>query len=293
VEKAWAMTTRDAQSDRVLRAMSDDGGFRLVALRTTTLAQDAARAHGLTGSAACLLGELLTAAVLVRETMAPDQRVQATVQASDGGRLLADSFPDGRTRGLVRPPAGGGPMRFGPGALLQVSRVLHGGRLHQSVVSAAGPGGLSGALSEYLQASEQVTSATAVACVDDPGGITACGGFLVQLLPGAPHGPLAVLTERMADFADLGRLLEETDGDADHLASEVFYGMAHTLLARSEVRWGCPCDAVRVVSAMASLGAEELRDVVAKGEVLEVACDYCGEQYQVGPEQLRALLEPS
>lgn len=45
--------------------------------------------------------------------------------------------------------------------------------------------------------------------------------------------------------------------------------------------------------ALASLGEAEIRKIVESGEVLTIACDYCGVSYQVSPAELRGLLEKS
>ena len=93
--------------DRVLRAMTDDGSFRVVATRTTDMVRGATAAQGVRGAAARTFGELLTGAVLVRESMAPDLRVQAVLQGDDRrSRMVADAHPDGMTRGLVQLAAG-------------------------------------------------------------------------------------------------------------------------------------------------------------------------------------------
>ena len=48
--------------DRVLRAMTDDGSFRVVATRTTDMVRGATAAQGVRGAAARTFGELLTGA---------------------------------------------------------------------------------------------------------------------------------------------------------------------------------------------------------------------------------------
>ena len=70
--------------DSVVRAITDDGSFRVVALRTTDTVRAIAAAQRVKGDEARWLGELVTGTVLVRETMAPDLRVQGVLQSSAG-----------------------------------------------------------------------------------------------------------------------------------------------------------------------------------------------------------------
>ena len=288
-----ADTAKSARTN-VVRAMTQDGGFRVVAACTTTLARDAAAVHKITGSAAAMYAELLTGAVLLRETMAPQYRLQLSVEAADGVRLMADAHPDGMTRGLATFPDGKPVVHFGPEAKLKASRIMHGGRLHQSVVAASDVDGIGGALMRYAQTSAQVTATIGVACTDDSSGIRRCGGFVVQLLPDPPQAALMVMTERLAhDFSDLGRMLERVDEDARALADELLFGMEYSILSEQEAAIRCNCSSPRVVGALASLGRAEIARIVEEAELLSIDCDYCRTTYQVGPEQLRSLLVDS
>ena len=90
--------------DRVLRAMTNDGAFRVITLRTTDTVQAAIEAQRVRGPLGRPFAELLTASVLVRETMSPGLRVQLILQGGQGGSIVADSRPEGLTRGLVQAP---------------------------------------------------------------------------------------------------------------------------------------------------------------------------------------------
>jgi len=79
-------------SDLVVRALTEDGAFRVIAARTTETAKGVAESQKASGPRALLLAEMVTAAILVRETMAPDLRVQAILQGEDPKtRIVTDS----------------------------------------------------------------------------------------------------------------------------------------------------------------------------------------------------------
>ena len=121
----------------MVRGITDDGAFRVIAARTTQTVRGAVAAQGARGATARHFGELITGAVLLREAMAPRFRMQAILKGAPGkGSLVADSHPDGTSRGLVNfgkgPAAVGGGTDDGPapsvslgrGALLQVMRSM-------------------------------------------------------------------------------------------------------------------------------------------------------------------------
>ncbi len=280
--------------DLVVRAITADGAFRVIAVRTSETAKDVAAVQKAQGSRAKLLAEMLTAAVLVRETMAPDLRVQGILQGDDPKtRIVADSFPDGTTRGLVQ-LRDGTDVSLGQRSVLQMMRTLHNGQIQQGMVQASETGGISAALMEYMQASEQVVSFAAVGAVAQDDGVISAGGYIVQLLPEASEGPLMVMTERLKDFPPIHDLLAKNEASPEHLLSEVLYGMPYDEVGRGTLRFECRCSEERLLSTLLSLPRADVRELVTgihTGEVLEIDCDYCQRHYRISPERLRGVLD--
>ena len=281
-------------SDLVVRAITADGAFRVIAVRTSETAKGVAAVQKAEGPRAKLLAEMLTAAVLVRETMAPDLRVQGILQGDDPKtRIVADSFPDGTTRGLVQ-LRNGTDVALGQRAVLQMMRTLHNGQIQQGMVQASETGGISGALMEYMQASEQVISFAAVGAVTGDDGEISAGGYIVQLLPEASEGPLMVMTERLKDFPSIQDLLAKNEASPEHLLSEVLYGMPYDEVGRGTLRFECRCSEERLLATLLSLPRADIRELVTginPGEVLEIDCDYCQRHYRISPERLRGVLD--
>jgi len=279
--------------DSVLRAMTDDGAFRVITVRMTDTCDRALAKQKTWGRNGRFLGELLTGTVLVRETMAPTHRVQAFFRTKDRrGQLIADAHPDGGNRALIARSDGVGDIVFENGTL-EMMRTLYTGELHRGVVTIPKSGGLSSALMAYMAESEQVASMIAVACVVDGERVRAAGGYIVQLLPEVGRGPLAVMTERLREFEQIDDLIDKLDADPVPLLDELLYGMPFTRLEQSPLRFECRCNAVRVMSALASIGRSELIDLVKEARPIELGCDYCGQQYVVSPLELQGLLQQS
>ena len=141
--------------------MTDDGSFRLMAARVTDTVRGVVAAQKLSGEAARQLGQLVCAAVLYRETMAPTLRVQIALQGADGsGHLLADSNPEGWSRGLSH-RTDGQLVKLGSG-MLQMIRSLPSGDLHRGVVQMPESGDISEGVMSYMQSSEQIATMVAV-----------------------------------------------------------------------------------------------------------------------------------
>jgi len=276
--------------------MTDDGAFRVMTARTSDAARVAIERQGAEGSNATLFAELLTGALLYRETMAPTLRVQCILQGSgESGHIVADSHPDGTLRGLVQCRAGHDAITLGPGAILKMMRTLPNGDLHQGAVRLDSEEGISGALMLTMQRSEQIASVVSVGARLRGGALYEAAGYLVQLLPEAPEAEeaLRMMTDRLERMPSVSQMLEAAPCSADALMDRLLEGMPHTLLGESAPRFGCSCDRVRILTGLSTLGRGEILEMVELGEPLEIRCDYCGEAFVVRVEELRGLLRPS
>lgn len=282
--------------DTVLRAITDDGAFRVIAADTTATVRGALEAQSPAGlDLVRTFADLLTGAVLVRESMAPDNRLQAILQGDDPrARMVADTHPDGATRGLIQLPPNTKAMPLGERGVLQVARTLHNGQLHQGVIQVPqGTPTISSAYMAYMQESEQVVTVMAVGCHVAGGEVVAAGGYMVQLLPEVEEGPLMVMTERLKNFEDIVPLLARGAASPEVLLSETLYGMPYTKVGDRTVHFGCRCSPERLAGSLASLPRSDIESLMEGGKTLEIQCDYCRKNYEFTMDQLRNLLEPA
>jgi molecular chaperone Hsp33 len=276
-------------SDNALRAVTDDGAFRVITVRTTDTVRRMLATHSLWGAEAIHLADLVTGAILLRETMAPWHRLQGLLRSADGSSLwLGESHPDGGARGLLTRKGKRAAASI-EGGTLEVVRTLQNGELHRGVVQVPA-GTVSKALMVYLQESEQVVSMLAIACVLGDDHVVAAGGYLVQLLPGVGRGPLAVMAERLADFEHIGPLLATSDAATSPLMDELLYGMPFTRLEERPLAWRCRCSAERVRASLATLPRSDLVELSANDKPVELSCDFCHSAYAVSAVELRAMI---
>ncbi|MEO8182202.1 MAG: Hsp33 family molecular chaperone HslO [Deltaproteobacteria bacterium] len=276
-------------NDSSLRAMTDDSAFRVMAVNTTQTVREALSRQAPSGMTRKTFADLLTGAVLVRETMSPNERVQAILKRrKETGSLLADTHPTEGTRGLVSLPANS--LQFPlTDAVLQVMRRLHGGNTHQGVVDVPTGGDVSDALREYMRVSEQVDTLVAVGTLFDGEEVAHAGGYLIQLLPGVGTAPLAFMTERVREFGNIDAHLASGKAEPRALIAALLEQIPYTELSDSELKFGCWCSAERLLGALSTLPKADIDDFVQRGEVLEISCDYCHRQYRIPPAKLVGL----
>ena len=284
------------ESDIIVRAMADDASFRVIAARSSLTAKGTVQSQNPDGKQPSpllrALGDLSTGVMLIRETMAPQLRVQGIVKNKKTKHtLVADSRPDGNTRGLIAANNAIGEFSL-DGALLQLMRTLHDGRLHQGLIEIDGGASISTALTAYMYTSEQIESMIRVETILEDGVVTGAGGYLIQLLPEVGKGPVMLMEQRHADLANLRELVEQPNFTPKTIVEELFYGMPMTWLEESEIRYRCWCSRESVLASLASLPRKEVEELARDQQVLEIDCDYCREEYQIRPVELQGLLSP-
>ena len=270
-------------SDRVLKGLSAGGGFRAIVVEATEAVQELMDAQlGAQPQSeqrdriSEILGQVGLSAVLVRVEMAPDQRLQLSLRTKDGS-CFADSHPDGLLRGVVS----GRCPNFGDQTILQVSRVLDDGQLHQGMVEAETD--MTATLTQYMLQSEQVVATVGLHVDVEAGVAKSARGFMVQVLPGASK-------EVMEEVIRALEGIEEKwwEQHPDLLLLDLLGGAGHFTL-ESEVRFGCTCNQESVLDALGSLNPSEIREMIDDGEDLEMGCQYCGQTYQITLRQLETI----
>ena len=144
-------------------------------------------------------------------------------------------------------------------------------------------------LTAYLVESEQIPSACGLGVlVGTDRHILAAGGFLVQLLPGAPEELIQKIEDNLFMMDQLTTILHE-DGP-EEVVKQVLRCFQPEILAREEVSWRCPCSRERIADALRSIGEESLRELASEEKETEVSCQFCRKQYLFLPEDLLELL---
>ena len=276
-------------SDRLVRAIIDDGAARVVVAIATGVAREATRRHEAGPAAAVAMGRAATAGLLLATLTKDDERVTLQILGNGPlGTLTVDAGSGGTARVFVTNP------RFalqGRGAPDVAAAVGNSGVVN--VVRDLGPGhDFSGQtpvidgqidtdVEHYLCQSEQIDSALGCeARLDAHGGIALAVGVLVQALPhgaGARLGAEARARLRagalraLPNDADLAAIIGAALGDdADQV---------RLLDGELPLRFHCPCSRERAASTLALLGEQDLLALMQEEGEADVTCEFCRARY--------------
>ncbi len=292
--------------DTLITGLAADGAVRVAAAETTVLVEEARRIHGTSPVASAALGRLLTGAVLLSKQL-KNQEDSITLQMKGKGPIrgvTAVCSADAMVRGYVEEPFVDLPLNAQ--GKLDVGGAIGKGFL--SIIKDMGlkdpyvgtialvSGEIAEDISYYLAVSEQIPSVVAlsVQVAPDPAGlapfvISHAGGFMLQLLPGAPETLIGDLEQRVSFLPSLSKLLS-AGATIENVVEDLLRDYGYERKARQPCGYRCVCSKERMERMLISLGKEELQDMIEEGKGAEVHCQFCNTKHFFTDVELNTLL---
>ena len=289
-------------NDYLVRGMSMDGFVKVVAIRSTELVRRGAQIHNTTPNATAAFGRALTAASMMGN-MQKTPNGSMTLQIKGGGpigSIVCVSDPVGNVRGYVYEPnvplVEKYPGKLDVGATVGTNGTLTVIRDLQMKEPYVGSvelvsGEIGDDVTAYFAQSEQTPTACALGVlVDRDCSVKVAGGYLVQLLPGAPD---EVVDKLEAGIQRAGAVTKMLDAGLtpEDILGQVCGDLGVVFMETTEVGYKCYCDRDRVTAALISLGREELSQIRDEGKEFPVECQFCDEVYSFTPSDLDELLK--
>ena len=278
-----------------------DGFVKVVAIRSTEMVRRSAQIHNTTPNATAALGRCLTAASMMGN-MQKVENGSMTMQIRGGGpigTITVVSDAEGNVRGCVTEPRVPLVEKF-PGKLDVGATVGTDGTLtiirdlqmkepyigSTQLVS----GEIGDDVTAYFAQSEQTPTACALGVlVDRDQSVKVAGGYLVQLLPGAPDEVIDALEAGIQRAGAVTAMLEAGMTPEDILG-QVCGSLGVVFMETAEVSYKCYCSRERVESALISLGRKELTEIMEEEKNFPVECQFCDTVYRFTPENIAELL---
>ena len=287
--------------DYIVRAMSKDGYVKAAAITSAGIVERARCIHKTTPTATAALGRVLTAASIMGN-MQKVENGALTLQIKGGGPLgtiLATSDAQGNVRGYVQNPGisllekYAGKLDVGAAVgtegMLTVIRDLQMKEPYIGSIKLVS-GEIAEDITAYFAQSEQIPTACALGVlVGEDHKVRAAGGYLLQLLPGAPDGVIDRLEQGIREAGPVTPLLS-SGMTPEEILKKVMPGFELELFERDPVEYRCYCSRERVTSTLVAIGRKDLQEIVDEGKPINIECQFCDMIYTFTPEQVKELL---
>ena len=288
--------------DYLVRGMTMDGFVKVVAIRSTELVRRGAQIHDTTPNATAAFGRALTAASMMGN-MQKVENGSMTMQIRGGGpigTITVVSDPDGNVRGCMTEPhvplVEKHPGKLDVGATVGTDgtiTVIRDLQMKEPYIGSTElvSGEIGDDVTAYFAQSEQTPTACALGVlVDRDLSVKVAGGYLVQLLPGAPEEVIDALERGIRRSGAVTTMLDQGMTPEDILG-QVCGELGVVFMETIEVGYKCYCSRDRVESALISLGREELGEIRDEGKTFPVECQFCDTIYSFTPEEIDEILK--
>ena len=288
-------------NDYLVRGMSMDGFVKVVAIRSTQLVRRGAEIQKTTPNATAAFGRALTAASMMGNMQKVDNGSMTLQIKGDGpiGTIVCVSDPVGNVRGYVYEPnvplVEKYPGKLDVGAtvgtdgMLTVIRDLQMKEPYVGSVPLVS-GEIGDDVTAYFAQSEQTPTACALGVlVDRDQSVKVAGGYLIQLLPGAPDETIDKVEAGIKRAGAVTAMLDAGLTPEDILG-QVCGDLGVVFMETTPVEYKCYCNRQRVTDAIISLGKKELVEIAEEGKTFPVECQFCDEKYLFTPEDIRGIL---
>ena len=288
-------------NDYLVRGMTMDGFVKMVAIRSTELVRRGCEIQKTTPNASAAFGRCLTAASMMGN-MQKVENGSMTLQIRGGGpigTITVVSDYEGNVRGCVTEPnvplMEKYPGKLDVGATVGTDgtiTVIRDLQMKEPYIGSVQlvSGEIGDDVTAYFAESEQTPTACALGVlVDTDLSVKVAGGYLIQLLPGAPDEVIDAVEKGIKQAGAVTKMLEN-GMTPEEILTEVCGDLGVLFFENEPVCYKCYCNRHRVEAALISVGREELTEIMAEGKTFPVECQFCDTVYTFTPEDIAELL---
>ncbi len=252
---------------------------------------DIADVHSYPPGVQKLLGEFIAASVLLASTL--KFRGGLTVQARSDREIpliMAECSSDLSVRAIARGADEAMSSSFSEligGGQLVLTVTPDRGNRYQGIVPLQGTS-LAESIDAYFSQSEQLQTRLYLASNG-----TAAAGLLLQQLPAQVEKDAQQRDanwQRIAVLADTLTGSEMLDVPEAELLHRLFHEETVRLFDQEEVRFRCSCSRDRTLAALATLGEQEIREILDEQGAVTMDCEFCNQRYVFTESDLSGLL---
>ena len=289
-------------TDKIIRFLAYDGRISIVCANTTCLVEKARETHDLSPLATAAFGRLLTITSIMAQEM-KNSSDKLTIQIKGNGEIgtmltTANNFP--KIKGYVTNPHVDLPLNeFGKldvgGAIGQdgyINVIKDIGLKKPYIgISPLTSGEIADDFTNYFVNSEQRQSAVALGVLVNKDGVKSAGGYLINPMPDATDEEITKVEQAIFKAGAVSKMLDEKLTLLE-IAKKVTGDENVKVLEENIIPiYECDCSKENMAEGLATIGKEELEDIINTDGKAELVCHFCNKTYQFSKEDLEEIKE--
>ena len=286
-------------SDYLVKALAYEGFVRAYAANATETIAEAQRRHDTWNTSSAALGRTMIGALMLGATLKGEDKMTVKIEGNGpAGAIVVDSNGKGEVKGYIKNPHISLPLNevgkidvrgaVGTEGMFTVIKDL-GLKEPFSGQTPIVSGEIGEDFTYYLAVSEQIPSAVGVSVlVDTDDSIKTAGGFMIQIMPGASDEIIDQIEARLKETARISTLLDEGQTPEEILQKLLATDVVEFLETMS-VQFKCDCSKEKFASAIITLGAEQIQELIDQDHGAEAVCAFCNNKYEYSEADLYEL----
>ena len=285
-------------SDYIVRATAANDAIRAFAITSREMVEEARERHNTSPIVTAALGRMLSAGSMMGVMLkGEDDLVTLQIQGSGPMKgITVTSNSKGEVKGfpnvsVVDLPPKNGKLDVGGAIDLGIMRVIKDMGLKEPYVGTVElqTGEIAEDLTYYYAVSEQIPSTVGLGVLMNKDNTVNCaGGFIVQLMPFTSDEVISQIEENLKTLPSVTDMLS-AGKTPEQMLETVLAGLDIDFKETTEVCYKCDCSRERVIKSLASLGKEDMDDIISDGKPVEVKCQFCNEAYEFSIEELKSF----
>ena len=288
--------------DKITKFLAYDGKISIVCTITTNLVEEARKIHDLSPVATAAFGRLLTITTIMAQEM-KNKEDKITIQIKGNGEIgtmltTANNYPE--VKGYVGNPYVDLPLNeFGKldvgGAVGQdgyINVIKDIGLKEPYIgISPLTSGEIADDFTNYFVNSEQRQSAVALGVLVDRNGVRQAGGYLINPMPDATDEEISKVEKAIFEAGAISKMLDENLSLLE-IAKKVT-GDKNVKVIEDDItpKYQCNCSKEKMAEGLATIGKEEIKDIIEKEGKAELICHFCNKKYQFNKEELEKMIQ--
>lgn len=287
--------------DKIIKVTAGNGSIRGFFINSKNVVNTAFENHKTAPVITAGLGRLLTAGLLIGQTL-----------KNDTDQVTLSIKGDGPAKGLVAIANSKGDVKGYPlvniidiplkeNGKLDVGSALGYGTINiikdiglKSDYTGQTPlisGEIADDLTYYYAKSEQVPTSIALGVlVDKDYKVKEAGGFFIQLMPEADEEVVLELEKKLMDLPPVTELLD-SGKTIEEIAKLVLGDLEIKIKEEIKVQFKCGCSRERVERALITVSKDELKLMIEEDKKAELTCHFCNKKYLFTEQYLIDLMK--
>lgn len=289
-------------SDKIIKFLAHNGKMSVICADTTNLVEKARKTHDLSPVVTAAFGRMLTITAIMGAEM-KGVKDKLTVQIKGNGPMemmvaTTNNFPS--VKGYVSNPQVDMPLNeFGKldvgGAVgyegyINVIKDI-GLKEPYIGISPLTSGEIADDFANYFVNSEQRNSAVALGVLVDKNGVKSAGGYLINPMPDAGEEEVSKVEQAIFKAGAISKMLDQ-DLSLQEIAKKITGDEEVKILEENITPiFQCDCSKEHMTEALATIGKEELQNIIDTEGKAELVCHFCNEKYQFSKEDLEEMIK--